>query len=289
MAPEADWKKSVNVDAAFAAAPLQEKLKQAHAAGCDKVELTIGADASLATGIAESACVDLAKQVQSAGLAISALCLNEPCASGLVSPVAEDRQTAVEQVTAALDRAAWMGTDVLVLSLGATGDSGPNGADQRAVLESPGTATPYDETCAFALDSLLSLRFEAEARAVHLACRNNADRFLLSPSEMRDLMDRLNSPWCRVCLDLTAALHYGEAEHWIRALGHRIVCIRFGEQALIPCAQTHQDPSARAATVGWPRVRSALSEIAYTGPLTYHGRIDEASGFKRRFDQIVSA
>ena len=289
MAQEPGWKKSVNVDAAFGAAPLQEKLKQARAAGCDEVELTMGGGASLATDIAESVCVDLAKEVESAGLGISALCVNEPCASGLVSPVAEDRQAAVEQVTAILDRAAWMGTDVLVLGLGAAGDSGLDRADGRAGLESPGAATPYDESCAFAMDSFLSLRFEAEARAVHLACRNNAARFLISPSEMRELIDRLNSPWCRVCLDLTVGVQYGAAEHWIRALGHRIVCVRFGQQVLAPGRHTLRDPAACGATVEWPGVRSALNEIAYAGPLTYCDRIDDVSGFKGWFDQIVRA
>ena len=285
MATEPDWTKSVNIDAAFGAAPLQDKLKQARAAGFDEVELTIGDGGCVAMDIVESACVDLAKQVQSAGLAISGLCLNEPCASGLVSTVAEDREAAIERVTAALDRAASLGTDVLVLGLGATDGSQ---ADQRAVIESAGITTPYDDTCALALDSLLSLRFEAEARAVHLACRNNVYRFLLSPGEMRDLIDRVNSPWCRVCLDLTAGVHYGEAEHWLRGLGHRIVRVRFGEPTLIPRVQIQGNPSTGATAVDWPSVRPALNEIAYTGPLTYCGRIDDVSGFASRFELIVS-
>ena len=281
MTPKPGWKKSINVDAAFGAEPIEAKLERTRAAGCDEVELNIGANAALATDIAESDCVDLAKQAQSAGLAISALCLNDPRVSNLVSPVAQDRQSAVELVTAALERAAWLGTDLLVLGPCKTGNPASSRSLQRATVEASGAAPPYDEQCAFALDSLLSLRFEAEARAVHLACRTASDGFRLSLGEMRELIDRLCSPWCRVSLDLATPLQHRKAEHWIRGLGHRLVCMHFGDSAL-------RDPSTSAIAVNWPGIRSALNEVAYTGLLTYHDRIDDVDEFKSRFDQITS-
>jgi len=282
MSPEPGWKRSVHVDAAFGPAPLGEMLSWARAVGCDQIELSVGLQAHLAIDTSQSACTALAEQIRSAGLLVSALVLDGPSAGSLLCSQGEARQRAMEQTVVALDLAACLGTDVVILPIGAAGA----GLHGRSSQDSPPASTSYEDTYALALDALLSLRFEAERRAVHLACQNNPRRFLLSLIETRDFIDRVNSPWVRLCFDLDGALAWGDPLDWIAGLGHRIIRVGFGPLALGVRGAGHESAPTSETSVDWPRIRSALRGIRYDAPLTYHGRIDEVGGFKGRFDRV---
>jgi hypothetical protein len=67
----------------------------------------------------------------------------------------------------------------------------------------------------------MGLRFEAQHRGITLALLT-ADRFLLSPLEMRSLIDEVNSPWVRVALRPCVIARSCRPADWYAVLGHRI-------------------------------------------------------------------
>ena len=94
-----------------------------------------------------------------------------------------------------------------------------------------------------------------------------SDGCLLSPVELRDLLDRVNSPYVAACLNLTSIARIGEPLGWIRTLRHRIVCVRLGDEEGAQLDET----------------AAALQEVLYTGPVVCGGEPAEAAQRLSRF------
>ncbi|HOE09649.1 MAG TPA: TIM barrel protein, partial [Treponemataceae bacterium] len=53
------------------------------------------------------------------------------------------------------------------------------------------------------------------------------NKFLLSPLEMRDFIDKINSPFVGAYFDVGNVIYSGYPEHWIKILGNRIKKVHF--------------------------------------------------------------
>ena len=159
-----------------------------------------------------------------------------------------------------------------------------------AVVGRSGDARPttaYADALLHTVDALSALRHEAEARAVVLAIENVWNRFLLSPLEAADLVDRVNSPSVGWYLDVGNVLAYGYPEDWIATLGGRIARVhakdydltRPGMAGFCPLGEGH---------VNWPAVIHELAASGYDGPLTYEGA-GEPADICRRLQKILAA
>lgn len=80
----------------------------------------------------------------------------------------------------------------------------------------------YERAWDRTLAALRELAPHAEAAGVALLVEPIWNMFLLSPLEMRRLIDEVGSPWCGVLLDTGNVTLYGFAEQWIRILGRRV-------------------------------------------------------------------
>ena len=252
-----------------------DQLIEVAAAGFKGVEITLASDGLLSCESSEDVCITLAKSVQGAGLKVSGLALPERTEANFASPEENVRRRAVEEIRCAMDRAVWLGAKLVIVSPGAVGE--------------PDSAIPlarYEEAYTRSLDSFLFLRFEAEERGVRLACRNTRCRFLLSLPEMRDFIDRINSPWFGVCLSLGEILPIGYPQDWIAGLGHRIFSIHANDFRLgTPlggglCRLGDGD-------VDWPAVTGALGSINYRGPMVYDGPAGEFTVAKEELGKAV--
>jgi hexulose-6-phosphate isomerase len=177
----------------------------------------------------------------------------------LTAEGADTRQAAQAAMVAALDRALWLGAGSIITAL--------SSAEQ--------SVSSYELAYHRVLDALLGLRFEAQKRAVGLACEVPARRFLLSPLEVRALVDRANSAWIKVCLDFDEVVRIGSPGDWLRILGHRVGAIRVGEAGL--------------ETVNWPAIRAALAAIRYDGFITIGGAGDPAARRAEIASRIVDS
>jgi L-ribulose-5-phosphate 3-epimerase len=103
----------------------------------------------------------------------------------------------------------------------------------------------------------------AEANGIVLAVENVWNGFLLSPIDFAQYVDGLHSPWVRAYLDVGNII-FGRPEGWVDLLGARICKLHLKDLR-----------SARAGRFGyakigegdidWPRVRSALERIGFSG------------------------
>lgn len=245
--------------------PLEDTFARAHVAGFSFVELAAGDATGISPAASAEPCEELVRLASAASVSIAAL--RAPAAWGLDilrSSVAANRQAA-DALAASLQRARWLRAGLLVLPLG-------DGADAPG---SPATAreeVSHQEAANRLLDALLQLRFAAQRWAVTMACVLPSEALPMSPPEARDLMDRANSPWVRVCLDLAAASRRARAEDWIDALGHRLTAFDFDIEASAPTGDAGEFV---------PRVRRALQRIRFDGAAMTGGSLDLSEAHRR--------
>lgn len=255
--------------------PIAKVAQRVADAGFDTFEPVLGNAGALRIDSDEQTLRDAGKTIRSAGLEVSALATGlfwqESCAA--TDP--EERERAMEIAVAMLDRARWIGAPTILMIPAVVG---------RASDPVPRIA--YADALAGAARALHTLGFEAERRGVSIAVENVWNRFLLSPVEMRELIDRVNSPWVGVYFDVGNVLPFGYPQDWIETLGQRIKRVHVKDFKLDVGTKAGFCPPGDG-DVNWPAVMAALQAIHYEGPLVYEGpgdpndiaaRIDRACG-----------
>ena len=162
----------------------------------------------------------------------------------LASVTATARTTAVSRVLSELNQAAGAGAGVVTVAPAAgrwAANTGPVGT--------------YAEALHATLESLRTLARPVECAGVAVAVEAAADGFLLSPMELRELLDLVNRPEICACLDVPRTARIGRVEDWIGTLCHRIGCVRWS-------ADDAGDIDGLAA---------ALVGVRYAGPIVCHG------------------
>lgn len=246
---------SLAIESVESTEALARVAREAADAGFQGLELPIEATGVFSIETSPSDCHEIQARMTDAGLDISALALRRAADDPhLASPDAADRRLAHERIIAALDRAAWLNGPLLVITpVNLCGQS-----DRQATLR-------YEEAYGRAVESLLALRFEAQQRGIHIACAIRDTRFLLSPTEARGFIDRVNSPFVGLSLDLGSLVEFGCPADWIASLGHRVFHVYVTDR--------RRDKPATACGIGegdvkWSAVAEALRAARYTGPLT---------------------
>ncbi len=152
------------------------------------------------------------------------------------------RERAAELMKSSLDVAASLHCTTLLLHPCGAANEGPSAA--------------YEDAYTWLLESLLEQRQAAQQSGVLLALVN-PNRFLLSPLEMRSLIDEVNSASVCVAFRPNIAVRFARSGDWFRTLGHRIstVMIEAGSppaeavpslHELLPAPPPGSDPSRRA-------------------------------------------
>ena len=109
----------------------------------------------------------------------------------------------------------------------------------------------------------------ASELGVKIAIENVGNQFLLSPLEAARYVDEFNSPWVGWHFDVGNIINYGWPEHWVRALGKRIVTLHIKE-----FSRKRRDKEGLwkgfevellEGDDDWPAVMKALDEIGFRG------------------------
>jgi hexulose-6-phosphate isomerase len=185
----------------------EEKLAAARRAGYDGVELTIGpaAPAPLHLGMDRAAVEGVRDTVARAGLEITSLMGAVLRENPVLSPDPAVRRRAVTNFAGALERAGWLGLST--------------------VLMHPGQLQPeqrYDQAWEGTVEVLRALIPACERTGVGIGLENVWNKFLLAPTEMRQILDEVNHPLVGCYLDTANMLLYGYAEHWVPIVGRKI-------------------------------------------------------------------
>ncbi|GMU24784.1 MAG: hypothetical protein AMXMBFR13_48550 [Phycisphaerae bacterium] len=245
-------------------------------AGFAAIEPVLAEAGELTLESSSGQCRGLGESIRAAGCEVTALASKLTWQTPFTSPDAQVRQRAIELTMAALDRARWLGAPVLLVVPGVVGR-------WNARLPEVG----YADALHHAHDALRRLALAGEARRVVIAIENVWSRFLLSPTEMADLIDRVNSPWVRVYLDVGNVLAFGYPQDWIDVLGRRIERVHVKDYRLEAGTPQGFCPLGDG-DVDWPAVMAALKRHRYQAPLIYEGP-GELPDISRRMDAILAA
>jgi len=262
------WRKGINGWSFRKGTPWADAAAAAKAAGFDAIEPTFEREGELTPVSTEIECRRIGDRIREAGVEIASL------ACGLLweKPYTSDdvliREEAIEVTRAALQRTSWMGAPVLLVVPGLV--SHPR--DPARLV------TTYAEALRRANTALSELSHDAESYGVTIAVENVWNQLLVSPIEMCEFLDRINSAWIGAYLDVGNVMRYGFPQDWIDLLAGRLVRVHIkdfrlgqGDGACF-CALGEGD-------VNWPAVMDALRRQNYAGPLTYEGKQSLAAAF----------
>ena len=141
------------------------------------------------------------------------------------------------------------------------------GAVDNSILSKDVEIIPYDEVYERVLDVLSGLSEIACKKGVFLALENVPNKFLLSPLEMRDFIDRIGSRAVGCHFDVANCLYSGGyPEQWIRILSQRIKAVHLKDYRLAS-GTLAGFVDIFAGDINWPEVCRALAEIDYQGAL----------------------
>ena len=120
--------------------------------------------------------------------------------------------------------------------------------------------TAYDRS----LESLNELKCVAEELQIQIGLENVWNKFLLSPMEMKDFIDKIGSEYVGSYLDVGNTVYCGYPEDWVRILGKRIRKVHFKDYRR-QAGGLHGFVDLLAGDVNYPEVMKAFREIGYDG------------------------
>lgn len=161
-----------------------------------------------------ASCEQAAALLRQRGVHLAALSSTLFHRHNFASAHAESRRLAEQITEALLQRAAWLGASLVYVGPASVGPVDPGG-----------DFVSYEDALGRCFEGLAARAENAERWGVCLAVAAPLERFLLSPLEVRDLVDRLNSPAIGVAVQLDEAAGIGYAADWLRILSYRVKCL----------------------------------------------------------------
>jgi hexulose-6-phosphate isomerase len=104
----------------------------------------------------------------------------------------------------------------------------------------------------------------AAEKKVYVGVENVGNKFLLSPLETRDFIDKADCEYVGAYFDCGNILGTGYPDHWIRILGNRIKKIHVKDQKITEPGLC----DLLTGDVDYPAVMKALREVGYDGFIT---------------------
>lgn len=197
---------------------LSDSFQLAKDAGFEGVEVALDEGAGEITlASTEKELLEIKKQAQGAGIQLYSVASGLYWTYWLNDEDEAARQKACDIVKRQLETAAILGCESILVIPGCV----------NAEFAAPGKVMPYAKTYARSLESLMKVKEYAEQYRVEIGLENVWNKFLLSPMEMRDFIDKLGSAYVGSYLDIGNTLANGFPEHWIEILGKRIKKVHF--------------------------------------------------------------
>ena len=209
--------KSINQWAFSPDRALSEVFVMARDAGFDAVEVTIDEKGALTPDSSADECAQVVQAATDAGITLSGLASGFGWGFPMTCADQSVRQRGIELNIGALRVAKNLGIDAILVV--------PGGVGADFIPDFQGA--PYDVAYDNALGALKELAPFAEELGVTLGVENVWNKFLLSPLEMRDFLDKIGSPRVKSYFDVGNVVATGYPEQWIRILGERIARVHF--------------------------------------------------------------
>lgn len=241
----------------FTGQPLETCFAMAKKYGYDGVEVALAdtGEINLSSTKADMAAVRAAAERQ--GISLYSVASGLYWTYSLSSDQREEREKAKSIVTQQLKVAAWLGCDTILVIPGSV----------KCGFSDNAPIIPYDVVYDRALEAMHELAPVAEDLGVAIGMENVWNQFLLSPLEMRNLIDQIGSPAVGAYFDAGNVLAFGYPDQWVRILGSRIRKVHI-KDFRTSAAGLSGFVDLLAGDVDFPAVMAALAEVGYDNWIT---------------------
>lgn len=236
---------------------LRQMIQMAKDAGFDAFEPALSERGELSLESSDQDIAAVRRASEEIGLPLCSLASGLYWDYSLTSSCESTRLKAREIVRRQLEAANILGVDTILVVPGTVG-CGFWGSDDPV---------DYDVAYDRALEAMQALKGDAQRLQVAIGVENVWNNFLLSPLEMRDFIDRVDSPWVGAYLDVGNLVKFGYPEMWVKILGRRIKKVHV-KDCKRSVATLDAFVDLLSGDVNFPKVVEALRQAGYDGPLT---------------------
>jgi len=265
-------KKGINIWSFPAGTTINQAMQMAKSYGYHGIELSLDETGPLSLQSSDADLLEIRKMADEIGIEICSLATGLYWGTPLTSDDEEIRKKAKQTVRFQLHAAKLLGTGAILVVPGCVGADFIPGCQ----------IVRYDIAYERALIALRELANDAEREGVIIALENVWNKFLLSPIEMRDFLDKIGSAWVRAYFDIGNVLLTGYPEHWIHILGNRIACVHVKDFSRA-VGNINGFVSLLTGDADFTAVARELREIGFDGFLTA-----EMNGFTGKGDALIA-
>lgn len=201
----------------FAETDLKKCFELAKDAGFDGVEVALDEKGPVSLESTKEDILKIKDMADEAGIELYSVASGLYWTYNYTSDKEENRAKAKEITKKQLEIASWLGCDTILVVPGAV----------NVVFDPESEVVEYDVAYERALSALKELAPYAEELKVSIGVENVWNKFLLSPLEMRNFIDEINSEYVGSYFDVGNVVYCGYPEHWIKILGKRIKKVHF--------------------------------------------------------------
>lgn len=233
---------------------LKDVFSLAKAAGFEGVELALNEKGFCSLESTDSEWKEVKKMAEDAGLSLYSIA----CGLYWDYPITSDdtaiRKKGEDIVKRELEVAALLGCESCLVLPGTV----------CADFVNPDLVVDYETAYERSLAAFTRLKAHAEACKVEIGLENVWNKFLTSPLEMRDFIDKIGSPYVGSYFDVGNVLFNGYPEHWIKILGSRIKKVHFKDYRR-QAGGLHGFCDLLSGDVNYPAVVDSLKAVGYDG------------------------
>lgn len=240
----------------FAETDLRKCMELAKDAGFDGIELALDEHGPVSMDSTKEDIMKVKQMAEEVDIELYSIACGLYWTYNYTSANEENVKYAKEITKKQLEVASWLGCDTILVVPGAV-----------EVAFDPGEVVEYDMAYERALSALRELAPVAESLKVAIGVENVWNRFLLSPMEMAEFIDKVGSDYVGSYFDVGNVLFSGYPEHWIKILNKRIKKVHFKDYRR-QAGDLHGFVDILAGEVNWPKVMEQLKTVDYDGWVT---------------------
>ncbi len=241
----------------FAETDLKKCFELAKDAGFDGVEVALDEKGLVSLESTEEDLLNVKKMAEEAGVELYSVASGLYWTYNYTSANEKNREKAKKITKKQLWVASKLGCDTILVVPGAV----------NVAFEPGSEIVEYDVAYDRALEALKELAPYAEELKVSIGVENVWNKFLLSPLEMRDFIDKIGSDYVGSYFDVGNVLYCGYPEHWVKILNKRIKKVHFKDyRRNVGSLDGFVD--LLAGDVDYKGVMSEFAKIGYDGWVT---------------------
>ncbi len=238
----------------FPAAPYAKNFALAKDAGFEGVEVALDEVGELSLESSEKDLLAIKQQAKDNGIELYSIACGLYWSYWLNADSKDEREKAKDIVKFQLNAAKTLGCDTILVVPGTV----------HADFADPNRVIDYKTTYERSFEAINELKEYAEKLEVSIGLENVWNKFLISPMEMRDFIDKIGSDYVGSYLDIGNTLANGFPEHWVRILADKIKKVHFKDYR-VAAGGLHGFVDLLAGDVNYPEVMKALTEVGYDG------------------------